>query len=102
MGKWVEQQLVVAMARRGLAISCMRVLALGLTFKENCLDLRNTKVVDVIKALRAYGMETVVVDSVCSTFTSALTAASRCQWGLAGFQGRDAKGLQGHLSFKHR
>ena len=38
------------------------MLVLGLTFKENCPDLRNTKVVDVIAALRTYGMEPVVVD----------------------------------------
>jgi UDP-N-acetyl-D-galactosamine dehydrogenase len=62
MGEWVVQQLVVAMARRGLAIGGARVLVLGLTFKENCPDLRNTKVVDVIAALRTYGMEPVVVD----------------------------------------
>ena len=62
MGEWVVQQLVVAMARRGLAIGGARVLVLGLTFKENCPDLRNTKVVDVINTLRSYGMEPVVVD----------------------------------------
>jgi len=62
MGEWVVQQLVVAMARRGLAIGGARVLVLGLTFKENCPDLRNTKVVDVIEALRTYGMEPLVVD----------------------------------------
>jgi len=62
MGEWVVQQLVIAMARRGLAIGGARVLVLGLTFKENCPDLRNTKVVDVIAALRTYGMEPVVVD----------------------------------------
>ncbi|MBM5797024.1 MAG: nucleotide sugar dehydrogenase [Cyanobacteria bacterium K_Offshore_0m_m2_072] len=62
MGEWVVQQLVVAMARRGLAIGGARVLVLGLTFKENCPDLRNTKVVDVIEALRSYGMTPLVVD----------------------------------------
>lgn len=62
MGEWIVQQLVVAMARRKLAIGGARVLVLGLTFKENCPDLRNTKVVDVIESLRNYGMEPVVVD----------------------------------------
>jgi len=62
MGEWMVQQLVVAMARRGLAIGGARVLVLGLTFKENCPDLRNTKVVDVIEALRSYGMTPLVVD----------------------------------------
>jgi UDP-N-acetyl-D-galactosamine dehydrogenase len=39
-----------------------RVLVLGLTFKEDCPDLRNTKVVDVLTALRDYGLESQVVD----------------------------------------
>ena len=62
MGEWVVQQLVVAMARRGLAIGDAPVLVLGLTFKENCPDLRNTKVVDVIEALSSYGIKPLVVD----------------------------------------
>jgi UDP-N-acetyl-D-galactosamine dehydrogenase len=62
MGEWVVQQLVIAMARRGLPIGGARVLVLGLTFKENCPDLRNTKVVDVIAALLTYGMVPLVVD----------------------------------------
>jgi len=67
MGEWMVQQLVVAMARRGLAIGGARVLVLGLTFKENCPDLRNTKVVDVIEALRSYGMTPLVVDPWADT-----------------------------------
>ncbi len=62
MGDWVVQQLVLEMARRRLAIGGARVLVLGLTFKQNCPDLRNTRVIDVIRALHSYGMETVVVD----------------------------------------
>ena len=62
MGEWVVQQLVIEMARRHLAVGGARVLILGLTFKENCPDLRNTRVIDVIEALSAYGMEVVVVD----------------------------------------
>jgi UDP-N-acetyl-D-glucosamine/UDP-N-acetyl-D-galactosamine dehydrogenase len=62
MGSWVVEQLVLALARRGLVIAGARVLVLGLSFKENCPDLRNTGVVDVIEGLRRYGMEPVVVD----------------------------------------
>ena len=62
MGSWVVEQLVLALARRGMVIAGARVLVLGLSFKENCPDLRNTRVVDVIEALRRYGMEPVVVD----------------------------------------
>jgi UDP-N-acetyl-D-galactosamine dehydrogenase len=62
MGRWVVEQLVLEMARRGQVIAGARVLVLGLSFKENCPDLRNTRVVDVIEALRRYGVEPVVVD----------------------------------------
>ena len=62
MGRWVVEQLVLEMARRGMVIAGARVLVLGLTFKENCPDLRNTRVVDLIEALQRYGMEPVLVD----------------------------------------
>jgi UDP-N-acetyl-D-galactosamine dehydrogenase len=62
MGEWVVQQLVLEMARRRLPIGGARVLVLGLTFKENCPDLRNTRVIDVVHALANYGIEVVVVD----------------------------------------
>ena len=62
MGRWVVEQLVLEMARRGQVIAGAQVLVLGLSFKENCPDLRNTRVVDVIAALQRYGMEPVVVD----------------------------------------
>ncbi|WP_341885448.1 nucleotide sugar dehydrogenase [Synechococcus sp. UW140] len=62
MGRWLVEQLVLELARRGLVIAGARVLVLGLSFKENCPDLRNTRVVDVIEALKRYGMEVEVVD----------------------------------------
>jgi UDP-N-acetyl-D-glucosamine/UDP-N-acetyl-D-galactosamine dehydrogenase len=62
MGSWVVEQLVLEMARRGMVIAGAQVLVLGLTFKENCPDLRNTRVVDLIEALQRYGMEPVLVD----------------------------------------
>lgn len=62
MGRWLVEQLVLELARSGQVIAGARVLVLGLSFKENCPDLRNTRVVDVIEALRRYGMEAVVVD----------------------------------------
>jgi UDP-N-acetyl-D-galactosamine dehydrogenase len=62
MGRWVVEQLVLAMAQRGMVIAGSRVLVLGLSFKENCPDLRNTRVVDVLEALQRYGMEPVLVD----------------------------------------
>jgi UDP-N-acetyl-D-galactosamine dehydrogenase len=62
MGRWLVEQLVLEMARRGLVIAGARVLLLGLSFKENCPDLRNTRVVDVLEALQRYGMAVELVD----------------------------------------
>jgi UDP-N-acetyl-D-galactosamine dehydrogenase len=62
MGRWVVEQLVLEMAQRGMVIANAKVLVMGLSFKENCPDLRNTKVVDVIGALQRYGMDPDLVD----------------------------------------
>ena len=62
MGRWVVEQLVLEMARKGMVIAGAQVLVLGLSFKENCPDLRNTRVVDLTQALQRYGMEPLVVD----------------------------------------
>jgi len=63
MGRWVVEQLVLEMACRGMVLAGAKVLVLGLTFKENCPDLRNTRVVDVLQALADYRMQSVVIDS---------------------------------------
>ncbi|WP_239494757.1 Vi polysaccharide biosynthesis UDP-N-acetylglucosamine C-6 dehydrogenase TviB [Roseovarius amoyensis] len=62
MGAHVAGQLVKEMLRRRIQVNGARVLMLGLTFKENCPDLRNTRVVDVIAGLREYGVEVDVHD----------------------------------------
>jgi len=62
MGRWIVEQLVLEMAQRGIVISGTRVLVLGFTFKENCPDIRNTRVLDVVKSLGRYGMDSIVVD----------------------------------------
>ena len=62
MGPHVAERMVRLMAQKHLPIAGSRVLVLGLTFKENCPDLRNTRVVDVIGALRDYAMEVDVYD----------------------------------------
>ncbi|MDB9715926.1 Vi polysaccharide biosynthesis UDP-N-acetylglucosamine C-6 dehydrogenase TviB [Amylibacter sp.] len=62
MGAYVANQLVKAMLKRRLQVDGARVLILGLTFKENCPDLRNTSVVDVVTELRDYGVHVDVHD----------------------------------------
>ncbi len=62
MGTYVASQLVKAMLKRRLQVDGARVLILGLTFKENCPDLRNTRVIDVIAELRDYGVQVDVHD----------------------------------------
>lgn len=55
MGAYVAGQLVKALIKRRIHIEGARVLVLGLTFKENCPDLRNTRVIDVVRELEDYG-----------------------------------------------
>ena len=62
MGEWVVARLVKAMLSRGIAVKGARALVLGLTFKEDCPDIRNTRVVDVVAEMRGYGMEVDVHD----------------------------------------
>ncbi|MGE4356427.1 Vi polysaccharide biosynthesis UDP-N-acetylglucosamine C-6 dehydrogenase TviB [Halothiobacillus sp.] len=62
MGAYVAGQLIKAMLKKGVAVQGARVLVLGLTFKENCPDLRNTRVIDVITELADYGLAVDVHD----------------------------------------
>jgi len=62
MGAYVAGQLVKAMLKKRIQIDGARVLVMGLTFKENCPDLRNTRVVDVIAELKDYGITVDVHD----------------------------------------
>ncbi|TBV08271.1 Vi polysaccharide biosynthesis UDP-N-acetylglucosamine C-6 dehydrogenase TviB [Phytopseudomonas dryadis] len=62
MGGYVVSQLVKAMVKASIGVAGARVLVMGLTFKENCPDLRNTRVVDIVAELEDYGVEPVVYD----------------------------------------
>ena len=62
MGDYVASQVVKCMIKKGIAISGAEVLMLGITFKENCPDVRNTKIVDVIRALEDYGIKVITFD----------------------------------------
>lgn len=65
MGRYVVSQLVKEMIRKRIGIDGAKVLVMGLTFKENCPDLRNTKVIDIILELKDYGIAVDVVDPWC-------------------------------------
>jgi UDP-N-acetyl-D-galactosamine dehydrogenase len=62
MGAYVVAQLVKAMTKKRIQVDGARVLVLGLTFKENCPDVRNTKVVDIVKELADYNVQADVFD----------------------------------------
>jgi UDP-N-acetyl-D-glucosamine/UDP-N-acetyl-D-galactosamine dehydrogenase len=62
MGRYVVSELVKAMIKRCIMVSGAKVLVMGLTFKENCPDIRNTKVVDILSELTEYGVSADVCD----------------------------------------
>ncbi|MFC3337763.1 Vi polysaccharide biosynthesis UDP-N-acetylglucosamine C-6 dehydrogenase TviB [Paracandidimonas soli] len=62
MGEYVVSQLVKSMTKRGMQVQGARVLVMGLTFKENCPDLRNTRVVDIVNELKEYNIAVDVHD----------------------------------------
>jgi UDP-N-acetyl-D-glucosamine/UDP-N-acetyl-D-galactosamine dehydrogenase len=62
MGRYVARETVKLMVQKGIHVSNAKVGVLGVTFKENCPDTRNSKVVDIIRELQDYGIEVVVDD----------------------------------------
>jgi len=62
MGAYVAAQLIKAMTRKRIQINGARVLVMGLAFKENCPDLRNTRIVDIVRELREFDVEVDVYD----------------------------------------
>jgi len=67
MGDFVVSRLVKEMLKKRIHIRDAKVLLMGLTFKENCPDLRNTKVVDIIKGLKEYDITPDIYDPWCSS-----------------------------------
>jgi UDP-N-acetyl-D-galactosamine dehydrogenase len=65
MGKYVVSQLVKGMLRKRIQVEQAKVLIMGLTFKENCPDLRNTKVIDIVHELNEYHINVDIVDPLC-------------------------------------
>lgn len=62
MGKYVAENIVKNLIKAEVQIKDSKVAVLGLTFKENCPDIRNTKVVDIIKELKEYGINPLITD----------------------------------------
>ena len=62
MGKFIAEQTIKKMVQGGAAVKGARVVILGITFKENCADFRNTRVVDVIEELKHYNVEILICD----------------------------------------
>ncbi len=67
MGKYIAEQTIKQMIATGHMIKGANVLVLGLTFKENCGDLRNSRVIDVIRELQSYGVNVQVYDPVAES-----------------------------------
>ena len=66
MGAYIVSQLVKKMIAKRIQIDGANVLVMGLTFKENCPDIRNTKVIDIVNELRAYNIKVDITDPWCS------------------------------------
>jgi UDP-N-acetyl-D-galactosamine dehydrogenase len=64
MGKFIAEQTVKEMIAAGSQVKGAKVSVLGLTFKENCPDLRNSRVIDVIRELQSYGIDVHVHDPI--------------------------------------
>jgi UDP-N-acetyl-D-galactosamine dehydrogenase len=62
MGDYVASEIVKCMIKKNIPVKGAKVLILGITFKENCPDVRNTKVVDLISSLKDYGVNISVSD----------------------------------------
>ena len=62
MGKYVAENLIKQLIRTGSSVRDAKVLIMGLTFKEDVPDIRNTKVIDIIRELEEYGVNVLVCD----------------------------------------
>ena len=97
MGRYIAQRVVKLMTGAGLEISGARVGVLGLTFKENVSDVRNSRVPELVEELAAFGVESMVHDPLADPRTT------REQWGVPLLPREDLKALDGLvLAVKHR
>ena len=68
MSKFVAEKCIKEMIKAGKIVKGAKVLILGLTFKENCPDLRNSKVIDMLKELKEYGVEILINDPIANVY----------------------------------
>ena len=64
MASWLVQQVIKNMAKKNISISSAKVLIMGITFKEDCPDLRNSKVYDIFKILKEYNINPTITDPI--------------------------------------
>ncbi|SUU48625.1 UDP-N-acetyl-D-mannosaminuronate dehydrogenase [Acinetobacter baumannii] len=62
MGEYVATQLIKEMVKKRIQVVGARILILGLSFKENCPDIRNTKIIDMVRALKEYDLDLDIYD----------------------------------------
>jgi UDP-N-acetyl-D-galactosamine dehydrogenase len=62
MGAYVANEVVKLMIKKGIQVTASKILVMGFTFKENCPDVRNTKVIDIITALKSYHLDIDIYD----------------------------------------
>lgn len=71
MGKYVAENLIKNLIKANVAIKGAKVAILGFTFKENCPDTRNTKVIDIVRELQEYGINPLIVDPQADAYEAA-------------------------------
>ena len=87
MGRYVAESLVKDLIRADIAVKNAKVAILGFTFKENCPDTRNTKVIDIVNELNEYGITPIVVDPAADA------AEAQRLYGISFKQMKDVKDM---------
>ncbi len=64
MGKYVAENVVKNLIKANISVKQAQVVILGFTFKENCPDTRNTKIIDIVKELEEYGINPIIIDPI--------------------------------------
>ena len=102
MGAYIADQLIKGMLAKGTQISDSEVLILGFTFKENCPDVRNTKVIDIVKRLEEYKVKVTIHDPLANAAQVRTTYGIICQNGESKEKQYDAILLAvAHHEFEH-